>query len=172
VSLVIDRDVIFDSERVEAARTAAEFVVPPDSVLQEYCEQIAYATKSEMSFVTFVFESSHHVVAKVGFPDEGDLVVAGERPGTFERTACAFLVAIGEPVTFPDTLNFDFLNECIPTRTGVRSYTAAPLRFRGKVIGSFGVCDTRPRALTSGQFKRLISMADDISSELKARTET
>ena len=173
IPTMADLVVIRAPSRVEAARAAMEFVAPPDEELGEYCEAAIAITKAKMSFVTFVFENSHFVIAERGLDPADGLTDHGahgprETLGAETASICAYVVASGVPLSFEDTHDNPILEQCLAIKK-VRSYSGAPVQFQGEVVGAFGIADYQPRKLKNAQMREIISLANQISQTLKAR---
>ncbi|MBZ5486267.1 diguanylate cyclase [Halomonas aquamarina] len=89
-----------------------------------------------------------------------------------EVAFCAYPVASSEPLVVENACNdWRFAQNPLVTQPqGIRFYAGIPLKnSHGLVLGTLCVADTRPRVLSTADFKALLDLADIVTDEIQLR---
>ncbi len=156
-------------ERIKRVQEAGTFVVPPDTLLEEFCTQAAKACDAERGFVTLVYDDRQVIVADHGLSAEQREIDMTPDGMDISYSICQFVVAQESVLAIPDTVEEPMLKSCLSVPT-IRAYMGAPIWYGGAAIGALGVSNGQPRYWTREQQAKLTELAALVTADILDRS--
>jgi len=156
-----------DPARLAALAATGLLDSAPAEMFDRLTRLAARLLGAPMAALSLLDDRRQFFMSHCGFPPP--LAAARETP--LEYSVCRRVVASAGPVTIGDATREPWLAESpLVTELGVRAYAGFPVATReGHVLGSFCVCDVRPREWDAGALETLRELAELAALEVERR---
>jgi PAS domain S-box-containing protein len=160
-------EVLRDPARLAALAATGLLDSAPAEMFDRLTRLAARLLGAPMAALSLLDERRQFFMSHCGFP--APLAAARETP--LEYSVCRRVVASGGPVTIGDAAREPWLaDNPLVTELGVRAYAGYPVVTRdGHVLGSFCVCDVRPREWDEDALETLRELAGLAALEVERR---
>jgi PAS domain S-box-containing protein len=159
--------VLRDPARLAALAATGLVDSPPGEVLDRLTRLAGRLLDAPIALLTLVDDRRQVFACHAGLSP--DLAQARETP--LEASICRIVVTTGEPLVVGEATTDPRLADHPMVALGVRAYAGYPVRAPGgHVVGSFCVCDMRPRDWDGDAQTTLRELAELASLEIEALT--
>ena len=160
-------EILRDPARLAALAETGLPDTPPEEAFDRLTRLAARLLGARMAKLTLVDGERQFFKSAVGFPEP----VASARQTPVEASVCQYVVTSGEPLVIGDTAgDARVRGVAMVTDHGVRAYAGVPVATaEGHVIGSFCVCDDRPREWGADDVAALADLAAIAAEEIGRR---
>lgn len=162
-------EILRDPARLAALAETRLSDTPPEEAFDRLTRLAARLLGTRMAKLTLVDAERQFFKSHFGLPEP----LASARQTPVEHSICQHVVASGEPLVIGDTAGDGrFAGSPMVAVHGVRAYAGFPVATRdGHVLGSFCVCDDRPREWGADALAALADLAAVAADEIERRSE-